>query len=86
MVTLSPRDRAELAMDVARNVVDLLAAKEGKPALLDAHGLATALAVSSSTMERWISQGRVPIKLRVGTVRRFALEEVLTALSGEHPN
>lgn len=86
MVSLTPRDRAELALEVAQHVVSMMAAQEGKPALLDARGLARSLGVSSSSVERWIAEGRIPIKLRVGTVRRFALDEVLSALSGEHAN
>ncbi len=84
MINLTPRDRAELALETAQHVVSMMAANEGKPVLMDARGLANALNVSSSTLDRWITEGRIPIALRVGNVRRFALDEVLTALSGEH--
>ncbi|MCC7334058.1 MAG: hypothetical protein IT422_03115 [Pirellulaceae bacterium] len=78
---LTPRDRIEIAAEVAKQVIAMLDARGGKPALVDAHGLANALGVSTSTVDRWIADGLVPVKVRLGNVRRFALTEVIDALS-----
>jgi predicted DNA-binding transcriptional regulator AlpA len=81
MVALTPRDRAELAAEIAEQVYQRLNAKEGKPALVDANELAKALSVSQSTVDRWTAQGLVPVKIRLGSVRRYAIDEVIDALA-----
>ncbi len=78
---LTPREQTELAHRIAMMVVKMLDAQGGRPALVDSHGLANALGVSVSTLDRWTAQGLIPVKIWLGNVRRYAVDEVIESLS-----
>ena len=81
---LTPRQQTELATEVAKQVVAMLDARGGQPALVDAHALAQAIGVSVSSIDRLIAQGIVPVKVRLGGIRRFSVADVIEALSSHN--
>ena len=78
---LTPRQQTELATEVAKQVVAMLDARGGQPTLVDSLGLANSLGISSSTVDRWVAQGTIPVKLRVGGIRRFSVADVIESLA-----
>jgi excisionase family DNA binding protein len=53
---------------------------EAKPLLLDIHQLAEALNVGRTTIETWTRNRRIP-SLKLGRVRRYDLNQVMSALA-----